>query len=83
MTTRNTNSRRHSGHRVSERAARGAIAHFQAAAAKGAPPAAPDPANALVNDRRDIRRSATDPQILRRWVLADLLADASRRRAFG
>jgi hypothetical protein len=66
-----TNSQYRSGDRVSERAARGAMAHFRAAAAKGAPPAAPDP------------RSATDPQVLRRWRVADLIAAASRpRRAF-
>jgi hypothetical protein len=88
MSTRPTNPQYHPGDRISERAARGAIAHFRAAGAegarraKGARRAAPDPANAIVSDRRDIRRSATDPQILRRWVISDLIADASRRRAF-
>jgi hypothetical protein len=61
-----TNSQYRSGDRVSERAARSAMAHFRAAAAKGTSPAA-----------------APDPQILRRWRVADLIAAASRpRRAF-
>jgi hypothetical protein len=60
-----TNSQYRSGDRVSERAARSAMAHFRAAAVKGTSPAAPD------------------PQILRRWRVADLIAAASRpRRAF-
>jgi hypothetical protein len=60
-----TNSQYRSGDRVSERAARSAMAHFRAASANGTSPPAPD------------------PQILRRWRVADLIAAASRpRRAF-
>jgi hypothetical protein len=82
MTTRANHRQFRAGDRISERAARRAIAQFRTAAVNGAPPAPSDPANATVNDRRDTRRSAADPQILRRWVLADLIADASRRRVF-
>jgi hypothetical protein len=82
MSTRTTNPQYKSRDRTSERAARGAMAQFRAAAAKSAPPAAPDPANAVINGRRDSQRSVADPQILRRWVLADLIAAASRRRTF-
>jgi hypothetical protein len=83
MSTRTNNSHQHhSGDRISERTARRAMAQFRTAAAKGAPSAARDAAKAAGIDRRDIRRSATDPQILRRWKLADLIAAANRERAF-
>jgi hypothetical protein len=82
MSTRTTNSQHHSRDRISERAARGAMAHFRTAAARGTSLAALGPANAIVNDRRDNRRSTTDPQILRRWAVADLIAAARWRRAF-
>jgi hypothetical protein len=83
MSTRTTHSQYHSSDRISERAARGAMAHFRAAASKGiTSSAAPGPANAIVNDRRDDRRPATDRQILRRWAVADLIAAARSRRAF-
>ncbi len=81
MSTRTTNSQYHSGDRISERAARSAMAHFRAAAAKRTSPSAPGPANAVVDDSRDNRRSATDPQILRRWAVADLIAAARWRSA--
>jgi hypothetical protein len=77
MSTLTTNSQSHSGNRISERATRGAMAQFRSAAAKGAPST-----RDAANDRRDIRRSAIDPQILRRWRIADLIAAASRRGAF-
>jgi hypothetical protein len=81
MSTRTRNSQRRSGDRLSERATRGAMAHFRAAAANSASPSALGSANAIINDRRDNRRSATDPQILRRWAVADLIAAARWRRA--
>jgi hypothetical protein len=77
-----TNSQHRSRERISERAARRAMAQFRAAASNGARSATPDQADAIATDRRDLRRSATDPQILRRWVVADLIAKANRRRAF-
>jgi hypothetical protein len=79
MSTRKTNSRSRSGDRLSERAARGAMAHFRASSATGTLRAASDRASATVDDRRAARRSATDPQILRRWVVGDLIAAGSRR----
>jgi hypothetical protein len=81
MSTRTTDSQYHSGDRISERAARGAMAYFRAAPARGASPAPADRANSIVNDRRGNRRSTTDPQILRRWAVADLIAAARWRRA--
>jgi hypothetical protein len=82
MSPRTTNSQHHSGGRISERAARGAMAHFRAASARGASPAPADSAHAPVNDRRYNRRSTTDPQILRRWAVADLIAAARWRSSF-
>jgi hypothetical protein len=64
MNARTSNSQPRSDDRISERAARRAIAQFRAAAPGG----------------RDSRR-ASNPQILRRWALADLIADSIRRRA--
>lgn len=82
MSTRTTHSQYRSGDRISERAARVAMAHFRAAASKGiTSPAAPGSANPIVNDRRDNRRPATERQILRRWAVADLIAGATWRRA--
>jgi hypothetical protein len=82
MSTRTTHSQYRSGDRISERAARGAMAHFRAAASKSiTSPAVPGSANPIVNDRLDNRRPATDRQILRRWAVADLIAGATWRRA--
>jgi hypothetical protein len=82
MNARTTNSKSDSGDRVAERAARSAMAQFRAAASKGAAPASCRPSGARLNARRDIRRPASEPQILRRWAVTDLIADAIRRSAF-
>ncbi len=82
MSTRTNHRQVRAGDRISERAARRVIAHLRTAPLTGAPPAPSDPANATVDDRRDTQRSAANPQILRRWVVADLIAAAAWRRAF-
>ncbi len=83
MSRRNKHSQFRAGDRISERAARRAFAHFRTAAVKDAPLAAPpDPANGAGGGRGDTPGSAADSQILRRWVVADLIVAGTRRRAF-
>jgi len=82
MSTRTTNSQYHSGDRISERAARRAVAHYGGTVSKRAPAPAVDPANVIDNDRRDTHGSAGDVRVLRRWSVADLIAAATWGRAF-
>jgi hypothetical protein len=79
MSTRTNHRPFRTGDRVSQHAGRRVIAQFRTPVRDPARPAPSDPANATVDDRHDTQRSASDPQILRRWVVADLIAAAGRR----
>jgi hypothetical protein len=59
---------------ISERAARRAAAHLRTAASQDA---AATPANASDGTRRDSTNTAENPQILRRWSVAELVAAAA------
>jgi hypothetical protein len=81
MSTRTNSSPFRVGDRISERAARRALAHFRATAVKGALTAAPDLAKATGNDHSVTGGSASDHLVLRRWSVAELIAGATWRRA--